>query len=106
MTRAYLTSHRDVAQRILKSYVEAWAYCANPGNKAQVVKAVAKFTKSDTAPAEAAYAAMLPVWQKKALPTVDPAGIAGILKLTDDPKAKTAQPEQFLDNSMLQAMAH
>jgi ABC-type nitrate/sulfonate/bicarbonate transport system substrate-binding protein len=106
VSRAYVASHRDVVQRILKAYAESWTYCANPANKAQIVKAVAKYTKSATPQAEEAYAAMLPVWQKKAVPTVDPAGIAGVLKLTDDPKAKTAKPEQFLDNSIIQAVAH
>jgi len=106
VSRAYLASHRDNLQRILKAYAESWTYCATAANKAQVVKSVAKYTKSNTADADAAYAAMLPVWQKKAVPTVDPAGIAGVLKLTNDPKAKAAKPEQFLDNSIIQAVAH
>lgn len=105
VTRAYATDHRDVVKQILKGYAEAWTYCANTANKAQVVKAVAKYTKSEPAAAEAAYDAVLPVWQKKRVPTVDPAGIAGVLKLANQPKAKTAKPEQFIDNSLLQSVA-
>lgn len=103
-TREYLSSHKDVAQRILKAYAQAWAYCAAPANKAQVVQAIAKYTKSNTQDASGAYDTLLPVWQKKAVPTVDPAGVAGVLKLVSNPKAKDVKPEQLIDNSILQAV--
>lgn len=104
--RSYLKDHRDVARRILMGYMDAWRYVATPANKAQVVKSVAKYTKSEAAQAEAAYQAMLPVWQKKPIPTVDPAGIAAVLKLSDEAKARSAKPEEFIDNSLINQIAH
>ena len=104
-SRDYLANHKDVAQRIIRSYAQAWAYCADPANKAKVVEAIAKYTKSNTQDATGAYETMLPVWQKKPVPTVDPAGVAGVLKLVDNPKAKAAKPDQMIDNSIIQAVA-
>lgn len=105
VSRAYLASHKAVMQRVLKAYAEAWTFCATPANKAQAVKSIAKYTKSSSQLAGDAYDAMLPVWQKKKVPTVDPAGIAGVLSLSANPKAKTAKPSEFIDNSIIQAVA-
>jgi NitT/TauT family transport system substrate-binding protein len=104
-TRDYLTTHKDVAQRVLKAYAQAWAYCADPANKATVVQAIAKYTDSNIQDATDAYETMLPVWRKKPVPTVDPAGIAEVLKLTDNPKAHDIKPEQLIDNTIIQAVA-
>ena len=40
------------------------------------------------------------VWNKDL--TVDPSAIQNVLDATEDPKAKTAKPDEFYDNSLIQ----
>ena len=104
VTRAYLKAHPNVVKSYLKAYQEGWTFCANPANKQQVVKSVAKYTKSNTTLASDSYVAMLPVWQGQKVPTVNPQAVAAVLKLSSVAAAKTAKPAQFIDNSILQSV--
>jgi hypothetical protein len=48
---------------------------------------------------EETYKTFLPVWEK--VPYVSAAGVKTLLDFANQPAAKTAKPEQFIDNSFL-----
>lgn len=103
VTRPYLKDNGDTVRRFLRSYAQAWEYTANPANKPEVIKVLMKYTQSDAEISAIGYDAVLPVWQGKKVPNVDPQGIANILSLSSDPKAKDAKPSDSIDNSLIQA---
>ena len=45
-----------------------------------------------------------PVWAGQKTPTIDPRAMAGVLAFSTEPGAKGAKPEQFIDNSLIQAI--
>ena len=94
-----------MAHSFLKSYAEAWAYTANPANKTELLKVLQKYTESDQEGALSGYDALLPVWQGKKVPTIDPKGLANIMALSKDGKVSQANPADFIDNSLLEAAA-
>jgi NitT/TauT family transport system substrate-binding protein len=102
-TRAYIRDHKDVVVNFLKGYQQAWAFNADPANKAAVVKVLAKYTQTDEAAVQGGYDLMLKVWQGSKTPMMNPEALSNILRLSDNPKAKTANPSDFIDNSLLQA---
>jgi len=104
INRNYLKQQPDVVRRYLKGLQEGWVFITNPANKDAVVKALASQTKSDAALAITGYDYMLPVWQTKKVPTVDPRGIATAISLADDPKAANLKPEDLIDNSILESL--
>lgn len=105
VNRAYLKDNQDTVRKFVKSYAEGWTYVANSANKATVIKSLQKYTETDEAAAVVGYDATLPVWQAKKVPTVDPQGLANILALSNDPKAKQAKPSDSIDNSFIEAVA-
>jgi hypothetical protein len=44
------------------------------------------------------------VWQRKKVPTIDPESVANVLQFLQNAKAKTAKPDDFIDNSLLEAV--
>lgn len=48
---------------------------------------------------EETYRTFLPVWEK--VPYVSVAGVQALLNFATNPAAKTAKPEQFIDNSLV-----
>jgi ABC-type nitrate/sulfonate/bicarbonate transport system substrate-binding protein len=105
VTRAWLKDNQASASAFLKSYAEAWAFAAAPANKAKMIEVLEKYTQSDQAAAEAGYDALLPVWQGKKVPTVDPKGLENIAGLSKDPKIAQIKVASFIDNSLLEAVA-
>ena len=105
VTRAWLKDNQASANAFLKSYADAWAFAATPANKARMIEVLQKYTESDQAAAEAGYDALLPVWQGKKVPTVDPKGLENIAGLSKDPKISGVNVAGFIDNSLLEAVA-
>ncbi|HLG74182.1 MAG TPA: ABC transporter substrate-binding protein [Chloroflexota bacterium] len=105
VSRDYLKAHPDQVNAFLKGYAQGWAYSGDSANKAGTMAAMQKYSKFPNDLAEISYQSMLPVWSGKKLPTVDPEGIANVLTFSKNPKAKDAKPEQFIDNSLLEAVA-
>ncbi|HLG72235.1 MAG TPA: ABC transporter substrate-binding protein [Chloroflexota bacterium] len=103
-TKTYLKDHPDVTKQFLKGYVEAWNWAADPANKDQVVKIVAKWTESSDADAEVGYQTMDRVLKATKLPSVDPASVESILSVATDPKAQAADPNTFIDNSFIKSL--
>ncbi|MBV9121335.1 MAG: ABC transporter substrate-binding protein [Chloroflexi bacterium] len=104
ITRQYATSHPDTVKRFLTAYQQAWTYNADPANQAVVVKTLAKYTKSSEADTMSGYQAMLKVWQGSKTPAINPQALGNALQLSSDPKAKQADPNQFIDNSFVNSL--
>jgi ABC-type nitrate/sulfonate/bicarbonate transport system substrate-binding protein len=105
MTRGFLRERPDVANRLIKGYLDTWKYLNDPANKASVVKIFEQYTKTETADAEMAYNVMLPQWQSEPVPYLSDPGIQNVITFLADPKARDADPKQFYDNSFLKAIA-
>lgn len=105
VSRDYLKAHPEQVNAFLKGYQQGWSYSGNSANKVGTLQAMQKYTKFPDDLAEISYQSMLPVWSGKKLPTVDPEGIASVLTFSKNPKAASAKPEQFIDNSLLEAVA-
>ena len=103
-TKGYLKAHPDVTKQFLRGYVQAWNWAADPANKAEVVKIVAKWTQSTPEDTAVGYDTMAKVLKATKLPSVDPASVESILSVATDPKARAAKPEQFIDNSFIQSI--
>lgn len=105
VTRDYLKSKPEMVKAFLQGYLDAWKFCIDPANEAAVEKSLAKWTKSDQATAKASYDYIQPAWAHDKVPAVNPEGLQNIINISDNPKAKDAKPEQFIDNSILQSLA-
>ncbi|HUZ76029.1 MAG TPA: ABC transporter substrate-binding protein [Chloroflexota bacterium] len=104
VTRAYVKDHPNTLKRFMKAYQEAWTYCGTASNEAEVVKSLSKWTKAPPPLALVGYKAMYKVWHGVTVPTVNPAAVSNLLKLSPEAKARTADPNQFIDNAPLQSV--
>lgn len=101
---SYGKENPDTVRNFLRGYTDAWNYLGNPANKAAVVASLARFLQESPELAESAYTPWFPVWTGKKVPTIDPESIVNILRFSDDPKARSAKPEQFIDESYLKSI--
>jgi NitT/TauT family transport system substrate-binding protein len=104
LPRAYINDHLDVVKRYLKSYQQGWTFIGNPANQAEVIKVLAKWTKSDAATVGPGYQAALKIWSTTKTPTVNPQAITNLLNLNDDPAIRAVKAESLIDNSLLQSV--
>jgi len=100
-----LGANQDTGKKVLKGYADAWTFAADPANKAAVVKDIQDFIKGTPELAQVSYDYQYPVWKGLKVPTIDPAGIQNTLDLSKQPAAKSAKPQDFMDNSLLQSVA-
>jgi ABC-type nitrate/sulfonate/bicarbonate transport system substrate-binding protein len=105
ITRSFAKDRADIAHKLLTGYVQAWQYLSNPDNKAAVLKVFEQYTKTNEADSDSAYEFMLPLWQTQKVPYMTDEAIKNVLQFISDPKAKSADPKQFYDNSILQDVA-
>ncbi|MFI5267666.1 MAG: ABC transporter substrate-binding protein [Chloroflexota bacterium] len=103
VTRAYLKDHSAEVKSFLKAYALAWTYCADPANKPEMLKIIGQYGKADARASELGYQSIVQVWQRKKVPTIDPESVANVIQFLQNPKAKTAKPADFIDNSLLEA---
>ena len=103
-TKTYLKDHPDVTKQFLRGYLQAWNWAADPANKDEVVKIVAKWTQSTPEDAAVGYDTMARVLKATKVPSVDPASVASILSVATDAKAQAAKPDTFIDNSFIQSI--
>jgi len=105
-TRAYLRTHRDVALRFMKGYVEGIAYFKK--NKKESIDVLAK--KLRTAPGQTKYIershTLYTSGYFENAPYVALKGITTLLDFygKDNPRARTANPQQFFDNSLVKEL--
>ena len=106
VTRDYLKAHPDIVKEALQGYLEGWQFLADPANEAASVQSLVKWTKTDQNVAEESYKYIYPVWSGSKTPRIDPKAIANILDVVStNPKAKSAKPEDFIANSILNSIA-
>lgn len=100
----YVKQHPDNIKAFLKAYQQTWSYLGDPGNKTAVVELLSKAIQTPADAVEAGYASWTQIWSSQKVPTINPEGITNTLKFSDDPKARSAKGEQFIDNSILQSI--
>lgn len=104
VTRDYLKSKPEIVKAFLQGYLEGWNFSVDPKNEAAVEQTIAKWTKTDAATAKAAYQYVEPAWARDKVPSVNTEGLQNVINLIDNPKAKDAKPDQFIDNSLIQGL--
>jgi len=102
-TRAYVRTHRDVASRFIKAYVEGIAYFKK--NRADSVEIMKK--KLRTSPAQTKYLershALYSSGYFENAPYPALKGVSSVLEFLskDNPRARTADPKSFFDGSLV-----
>ena len=102
-TRGYIRTHRDVALRFLRGYIEGIAFFKN--NRKESIEVLAK--KLRTAPSQTKYLershALYSSGYFENTPYVSLRGVNTLLEFLgkDNPKARTADPRSFIDNSLV-----
>ncbi|HLY63927.1 MAG TPA: ABC transporter substrate-binding protein [Chloroflexota bacterium] len=104
VTTTYLKDHPDTVKAVLRAYQQAWTYLGDPANKSAALDLLAKNTQGQPDAVEVGYTAWVQIWSEQKVPTINPQGIDNTLKFADDPKARAAKGEQFIDNSILQSI--
>ncbi|MGH7871714.1 MAG: ABC transporter substrate-binding protein [Candidatus Binatia bacterium] len=105
-TRAYLRTHRDLALRFMKGYVEGIAYFKK--NRKESIDVLAK--KLRTAPAQTKYLERSHTLYSSGYfehaPYVSLKGVTTLLDFyaKDNPRARSANPQNFVDNSLVKEL--
>jgi NitT/TauT family transport system substrate-binding protein len=105
-TRGYIRTHRDVALRFLRGYIEGIAFFKN--NRNESIEVLAK--KLRTAPSQTKYLershALYSSGYFENTPYVSLRGVNTLLEFLgkDNPKARTADPRSFIDNSLVKEL--
>lgn len=98
-TKGFLKAQPDNARRFLQAYLEGIKIARTEAELTKQI--IGKYTKTtDAADLENSYQTFLPAWEK--LPVVPAAAVQTMLNFATNPAAKTAKPESFIDNSLLQ----
>jgi NitT/TauT family transport system substrate-binding protein len=97
-TREYIRTQPDNVRRFLQAYLEGIKVASTDAELAKQV--IGKYTKTtDAEDLESSYRTFLAAWER--LPLVAPAAVQTLLNFATHPGAKTAKPENFIDNSIL-----
>ena len=105
-TRAYLRTHRDLALRFIKGYVEGIAYFKK--NRKESIEVLAK--KLRTAPAQTKYLERSHTLYSSGYfenaPYVSLKGVTTLLDFyaKDNPRARSANAQSFFDNSLVKEL--
>ena len=97
-TRQYLKENPDRVRRFLQGYLEGLKIARTDAEQAR--QAIGKYTKStDADDLDETYRTFLAAWEK--VPYVSAAGVQTLLNFANQPAARTAKPEQLIDNSFV-----
>jgi NitT/TauT family transport system substrate-binding protein len=103
VTRSYLRSHNDAATRFLKGYVEGIAYFKrNKKESLEVLKKKLRIEPQQEKYLEKSYDLLASTYYNKA-PYPSMQGVKTVLEFLskDNPKAKAADPNSFVDSSIV-----
>ena len=97
-TREFIKGNPDKVRRYVEAYIEGSKIArTDPETTKQVI---AKYTKTDNKEdLEETYNTYVKAWEQA--PYVSTAGMQTVLNFAINPAAKTAKPEQFIDNSFV-----
>lgn len=99
--RSYLKANPEVARSFLKALVEALKIGREQPADTQAL--IAKYTNiSDPKLLEEAYKSFQPTWEK--IPYVSREAVQNVLDVANNPKARSAKPEEFIDDSILKEL--
>lgn len=103
-TKKFVREHPDTTLRFTRSYIEALAVYLK--DKDTALRVVQKYSRIDDRKVlEDAYHLFAKYWRRTPLP--DREGVRGIIEdlAAQEPKAKTADPDQFIDPSFVRRVA-
>jgi len=101
ITREFSQKYPNTIKAYLVAYLDGLKRAIDDGDFAKKIES--KYTKiSDPKILAENYAQGLRVWNKDM--TVDPAAIRLVLEDSSDPKAKSADPKKFYDNSFIESV--
>lgn len=99
--RPYMKANPEVGRNFLKALVEALKIGREQPAETQAI--IAKYTKiSNPNLLEEAYKSFQPTWEK--IPYVSREAVQAVLDVAKNPKARTAKPEEFIDDSFLKEL--
>lgn len=100
-TRSYLRAQRDRARRFLLGYVEGIAYFKQHRDESlEIVKKKLRITEAQQKNLERAYD-LLAAKYYEPIPYPSMKGVETVLGFVENPKAKSADPKSFVDDSLL-----
>ena len=105
-SRAYLRSHRDAAQRFIKAFVEGVAYFKkNKDESMRILMKKMRIEKGKENYLERSYQLYAGQYIEN-VPAASVTGAKTVLEflVKDFPKAKTADPNSFIDNSLVKPL--
>ena len=105
VNRNYMKDHPEQVKAFLTAYLEGWRFVADPANRGTVVTVLAKYTETDERLAGLAYESMVPIWSTAKVPRVTREAVVNLLEVSGVANAQSANPEQFYDNSLIDALA-
>ena len=99
--RSYLKANPQVARNFIKALVEALKIGREQPVDTQAI--IAKYTNiSDPKLLEEAYRSFQPTWEK--VPYVSREAVQSVLDVANNPRARTAKPDEFIDDSILKEL--
>jgi ABC-type nitrate/sulfonate/bicarbonate transport system substrate-binding protein len=98
--KSYVAQNRDAVLRVLKAYVDAWAFVRDPANAADVEGVISHYTKAPAQDAAIAYKAFFPTWQAR-VPRVDSRGVQNNLRFSASAQVRAMVPASLIDDSLL-----
>jgi ABC-type nitrate/sulfonate/bicarbonate transport system substrate-binding protein len=100
-TRSYISANTEVVRRFVRSAAEALDYTRK--NRADVLSVMSKYTKiTDTALLNEGLDAYDNAWERIPLPSQ--AAIEAVLASSENPKAKGAKWDQFIDDRFVKEL--
>jgi ABC-type nitrate/sulfonate/bicarbonate transport system substrate-binding protein len=97
-TRDFLKEHPARLRAFLQGYTAAIKFART--NPEETKRVIGKYTKTtDEEDLRETYDTFVNVWER--VPYVSTAAVQNVLNFAKHPAAKTAKPEQFIDNSIL-----
>ncbi len=97
-TRDYLKDHPERVRSFLQGYLEGIKIARADAELSKQI--IGKYTKTSSAEdLEETYRTFVVAWEK--VPYVSIAAVQTLLNFATNPAAKTAKPEQFIDNSIM-----
>lgn len=103
-TKKFVREHPDTTQRFVRAYMEALAIYVK--DKEAAIRVVQKYARIDDRKVlEDAYQAFAKHWRR--VPAPDREGVRNIIEdlASQDPKAKNADPDNFIDASFVRRVA-
>ena len=105
-TRSYLRANRDQATRVMRAFVEAIAYFKkNKKDSVQIILKKMRMSPDQAKYAERTYDQYANIYFER-IPYPSPSGIKTVLEslVKENPKAKGADPNSFVDASILKSL--